>query len=100
MLINELLRLDEKTVTSSWLADVTYMNFIKKKDATGRAEDEVADKKPKDRTPKKGDVKIVVKDGRSYTVKDVPYVLYRNWQKAESKGKFWHAFIRDKYTVV
>lgn len=98
MLINEIIRLDEKTVASSWLADVTYMNFIKNKDISGKPEGD--DQQKRSRTPKKGDVRIIVKDGRSYTVKNVPYVLYRNWQKAESKGKFWHAFIRDKYVVV
>lgn len=87
MLISELLPLTEKIVDSSWIADVTY---IKPK----RSDDE-----KRSRAPKKSDVKILVRDGRSYTVKGVPYMLYRNWQKAESKGQFWHRFIKDKYQV-
>ncbi len=88
MLISELLPLTEKIVDSSWISDVTYIR-------PKRTDDE-----RKSKVPKKADVRITVKDGRTYTVKDVPYQVYRNWQRAESKGSFWHKFINNKYVVV
>ena len=87
MLINQIIPLTEKVVDSSWIADVTYKR--NKRDPEEK----------RDRSPKFSDVTITTRDGRKYTVKRVPYMLYVNWQKSPSKGQFWHQHIKDKYEV-
>jgi hypothetical protein len=93
MKINEIIELDEKTVDSSWISRVDYGQYYRdlKKD---RSQDQ-----NKKSAPKVSDVIITVKDGRKYTVHDVPHSVYKNWAKAPSKGQFWHRFIRDRYRI-
>lgn len=70
MRLFEIKQIDEVSVMSSWIADLSY----------------------------KGDsVIMTLMNGRTYRVGGVPEGMYRQWVKAPSKGKFWHSDIRGNY---
>lgn len=87
MRISDIIRLDEKTVDSSWIRDVRYERKPKTQDGK------------RSRAPAFSDVLITVADGRRYTVHGVPYKLYRQWVTSPSQGQFWHKFIKNQYQV-
>lgn len=68
--------LTEEPVKSSWIADLTYVEF---KDGSGG-------------------VNMTTHGGRTYFIEDVPYETYEQWMKALSKGKFWWSDIKYIYT--
>lgn len=93
MKINEIIQLTEKDIDSSWLSQVNYGQYYRafKKDRTPE--------QLKKNAPKTSDVIITVRDGRRYTVHDVPHAVYKAWVASPSKGQFWHRFIRDRYNI-
>lgn len=62
----------EREVDSSWIADLHY---------TGQ------------------NILMTLNSGRTYTILNVPEVVYDAWVAAQSKGKFWHQNIKDTYRV-
>lgn len=67
-------QLYEMRVKSSWIMDLTL-------DPNGEG------------------VIMTLLSGRSYLVNNVPKLVYKQWVKAPSKGKFWHQRIRGNFWV-
>lgn len=72
MKLRELLA--EAPVQSSWITDMHY----------GR---------------KQRLIHITLSSGRVYTIVGASEDLYRNWMNSESKGKFFHQYLRGKFKV-
>lgn len=66
--------IDEESVISSWIDDLTY---------------------DYDNT----EIIMTLQTGRSYIIHDAPEEVYDEWMAAPSHGKFWHSDIRDQYSV-
>lgn len=64
----------EETVDSSWIAELDY------EDA--------------------GNVIMELLSGRRYRIYGVPEDIFQSWLQADSKGKFWHAYLRGMYQVI
>lgn len=47
----------------------------------------------------KRDVTVTLNNGRKYQVAGLGRKLYSNWINSESKGQFWHKFVKGNYTV-
>lgn len=70
------LTVTEQPVMSSWISDLTM---------TGGSS---------------GNVTMVLGSGRRYSVRGVGEQLYAAWIAAESKGKFWHQQIKNRFVTV
>ena len=46
-----------------------------------------------------GSVTMTLENGNVYRVEDVPSATFRNWQAADSAGKFFNENIRGKTSV-
>lgn len=66
--------LAEAPVQSSWIRDIHY----------GR---------------KQRLIHLTTSSGRVYTIVGVSEDLYNNWMNSESKGKFFHQYLRGKFKV-
>ena len=75
MRIDEVI-IDEESVISSWISDLTLTN--------GGS----------------GNVTMALGNGRRYSVRGVGKQLYDAWIAAESKGKFWHQQIKNRFITV
>lgn len=74
MKLNELLLMDDVKVNSSWINTLDY--------------------------DEQNNVLMRLKNGTAYIIKQVPEELYNRWLRAPTKGKFWHANIKQKYEAV
>jgi hypothetical protein len=68
------LQLEEEPVLSSWISDITLQR-------NGR------------------DATMSLGNGRRYSVLGLGPQLYAAWIAAPSKGKFWHAQVKQKFQV-
>lgn len=67
---DEITQINERRVKSSWIADLSkYGNGVL----------------------------MTLLNDRSYNINNIPDVVYRQWLKAPSKGKFWHRRIRGNF---
>lgn len=67
--------LNEDRVLSSWISDLTLM---------------------KGRT---GDVTMTLLNGYRYRISRIGPRIFVAWKYSESKGKFWHRFIKNNYDI-
>lgn len=67
----------EVKVTSSWIDDISVIFSKKEKTAT-----------------------FTTKAGATYKVMNLSNNDYESWLMAESKGKFFHKFIKNQYDIV
>jgi hypothetical protein len=66
----------EEPVKSSWIADLTYVEF----------------------DDGSGGVNMTTLGGKTYFIENVPYETYERWMRALSKGKFWWSDVKYIYT--
>ncbi len=43
------------------------------------------------------ELSVYLSDGKVYRFKNVPLLVYKNFERAESQGSFFNEFIRDSY---
>ena len=72
MTANELL--NEKQVESAWITDITY-------------------NRPNRR------LTMRLSDGKSYSIPGISRTFFERWLKANSKGQFFHNFVKGTYQV-
>lgn len=46
-----------------------------------------------------GDMEFNLLQGRDYTVHGIDPETYARWMDADSKGQFYHRYIKDRYTI-
>jgi len=66
--------LTEKPVESTWITDLVYTRPTKT-------------------------LTMRLSDGKSYKIPGISRATFETWYKANSKGKFFHNFIKNKYQV-
>jgi len=76
---NQNTMISEEEVMSSWIDELTY--------------------EPHPEAEGEGNVEMLLGNGRAYTVYNVAYGEYEDWLSSPSKGRYWHANIKDVYTV-
>jgi hypothetical protein len=64
----------EKSVTSSWITDITYNR------------------------PNKI-ITMTLSNGRSFSIPGVTRAMFERWVKSPSKGQFFHDYIKGTYQV-
>ena len=69
-----IVNLFEEMVDSSWISELEY------EDA--------------------GNVIMELLSGRRYRIYGVPEDIFESWLEADSKGKFWHAYLRGMYQTI
>ncbi len=70
MRMTEIAQIDEVSVMSSWIADLSYQDRV---------------------------LYLTLKNGRRYQILGLNPAMARAWLRAPSKGKFWHSNIRGNY---
>lgn len=68
------IQLQEKFVLSSWITNLVM-------------------------TRKTNSVVMTLKNGRKYRIENISRYKFDLWNKAESKGKFWHQYIKNRHNV-
>lgn len=72
MLISELLL--EKHVESTWITDLIHNRPNRK-------------------------VTMRLSNGRTFSILGITRTVFDSWNKAPSKGQYWHKFIKNKHNV-
>lgn len=64
----------EKSVLSSWITDLTYNR------------------------PKRI-LTMTLGNGKKYIVMNISRSMFERWAKSNSKGHFWHSYVKDRYVT-